>query len=324
MTETPDSLLKPETPGTAALAFIAEKAREYVRQAKAPNTRRAYRSDWEHFTAWCQARTLAALPAAPETVALYLSDLAAGFKASTLTRRVSAISQAHQMAGHESPTHAALVQQTMAGIRRSLGTAPTEKNPILTGDMRAMVAELPTGPLGVRDRALLLVGFAGALRRSELVGIDRDDIEFTTEGLVITLRRSKTDQEGAGRKVAIQYGAHPETCPVLALQAWLQASGVAAGSVFHPINRHGQMRPGRLSGTAVALIVKRYAAKAGLDPAQYAGHSLRAGLATSAAIAGASERAIMAQTGHRSLSMVRRYIRDGNLFRENVTGMLGL
>jgi integrase len=186
-----------------------------------------------------------------------------------------------------------------------------------------MVAALPDGLLGVRDRALLLVGFAGAFRRSELVSLDRPDLEFTKDGLTVMLRRSKSDQEGQGRKVGIPYGSNPETCPVRALQAWLEAAAITDGPVFRGVTRHGKVQ-GRLSGYAVALIVKRYAAVGGLDPSRYAGHSLRAGLATAAAIGGASERSIMNQTGHKSITMVRRYIRDGNLFRENAAAKTGL
>jgi integrase len=212
----------------------------------------------------------------------------------------------------------------MAGIRRANGTAPSAKTPTLTYDIRAMVSTLPDGLLGIRDRALLLVGFAGAFRRSELIAIDCADVDITRDGLVVMLRRSKTDQEGAGRKVAIPFGSNPDTCPVRALESWLKASMISEGAIFRHVNRHGHLQPGRLSSYAVALVVKRTAAAAGLDPAKYAGHSLRSALATSAAIGGTSERSIMAQTGHRSVNMVRRYIRDGNLFRENAAGKVGL
>jgi integrase len=154
--------------------------------------------------------------------------------------------------------------------------------------------------------------------------LDVEDCAFDKDGLTITLRRSKTDQEGQGRKVGIPYGSNPETCPVRVLQAWMEQAGLTTGPLFRPLNRHGQVKAGRLSGLDVARIVKKLAERAGLDAAKYAGHSLRAGHATSAAIAGASERSIMNQTGHRSVQMVRRYIRDGNLFRDNSAGKLGL
>lgn len=313
--------------GEVALARLADKAREYIGCSRSENTLRAYRGDWRHFCAWCEGRGLVAMPAAPETVALYLADHAEGegaLSVGTLQRRLASIAVAHQAAGHDDPTKGAAVKNVWKGIRRAKGTAPKGKAPVLTADLRRMVEELPEGILGTRDRALLLLGFAGGFRRSELVGLDRADVAITVEGAVVTIRRSKTDQEGEGRKVGIPYGSNPDTCPVRALAAWVDAAGIEDGPLFRPVNRHGQVGAGRLSGYAVALVVKRYAEKAGLDAARYAGHSLRAGLATSAANAGASERSIMAQTGHRSAAMVRRYIRDGSLFRENAAATVGL
>ncbi|HWQ55914.1 MAG TPA: tyrosine-type recombinase/integrase [Bryobacteraceae bacterium] len=306
------------------LAAVADTAREYIRASKSDATRRAYRGDWSDFTAWCRANGAPALPASPDTVVLYVTAAAASHAVSTLTRRLAAISQAHKTAGYDSPTGAAAVRAVMTGIRRAKGTAQNAKAPTMTDDIRAMVAALPAGLLGVRDRALLLVGFAGAFRRSELVGLDQGDVETTRDGLVITLRRSKTDQEGEGRKVAIPYGSNPDTCPVRALDDWLAASGITTGPLFRYVNRHGQLGTQALSGFAVSKAVKRAVAAAGLDASKYSGHSLRAGLATSAAAAGVSERIIMKQTGHRSVNMVRRYIRDGSLFRENAAGQVGL
>jgi integrase len=216
------------------------------------------------------------------------------------------------------------VKNTLKGIRRTLGTATAQKAPTLTDDIRAMVDACDAGLIGARDRALVLLGFAGAFRRSELVGLDIADCAFGKDGLTITLRRSKTDQDGAGRKIGIPYGSNPETCPVRTIQAWIEQAALSSGALFRPINRHGQVQAGRLSGIDVARVVKKLALRAGRDATAYAGHSLRAGHATSAAIAGASERSIMRQTGHRSVQMVRRYIRDGSLFRENSAGRLGL
>jgi len=313
------------TQGTAGqVARLGEQARQYVEGAKAPNTLRAYRSDWAHFTAWCEGQGVPSLPAAPETVAGYLAAHAEVLSVGTLQRRIAALAQLHQAAGEQDPTKAAAVKLTWQGIRRAKGTAPKGKAPVVTDELRRMVDALPAGLVGARDCALLLVGFAGAFRRSELVGLDRADVAITLEGLVVTLRRSKTDQEGEGTKKGIPYGSHPQTCPVRALQAWLSQSKITAGPLFRGVNRHGQIGAGRLSSYAVALVVKRAATAAGLDAAKYAGHSLRAGLATSAAMAGASERAIMKQTGHKSERMVRRYIRDGSLFRENAAAVVGL
>lgn len=237
---------------------------------------------------------------------------------------MNAIAEAHKAVGLESPTHTAIVRNTLKGIRRTIGVAPEQKAPTLTDDIRAMVDATDEGVIDLRDRALILLGFAGAFRRSELVGLDFEDCTFSREGLTVMLRRSKTDQIGAGRKVGIPYGSNPETCPVRIVQRWTEQASISSGPLFRSINRHGQIGPGRLSGIDVARVVKKLAQRAGLDSAKYAGHSLRAGHATTAAIGGASERSIMNQTGHRSVQMVRRYIRDGSLFRENSAGKLGL
>jgi site-specific recombinase XerD len=301
------------------------QVREYVRASKAENTLRGYQSDWRHFCAWCDSRGgLCPLPAAADAVAAYIAECAGHLKPGSIQRRLNAIAEAHKAAGLETPTHAAIVANTMKGIRRTLGTAPAQKAPALTDDIRAMVDATDAGLIGTRDRALILLGFAGAFRRSELVGLGVEDCAFGKDGLTVTLRRSKVDQAGAGRKIGIPYGSNPETCPVRTLQAWLEMAGISSGPLFRSINRHGQIQPRRLSDIDVARVVKKLADSAGLDAAKYAGHSLRAGHATAAAIAGASERSIMHQTGHRSVQMVRRYIRDGSLFRENSAGKLGL
>ena len=304
---------------------LVRQARDYAACARAANTKRAYQNDWYDFTSWCAEQGLQPLPAAPQTIALYLTARAETHRVSSLQRRLSAISQAHQAAGfppistRQEPLHSVWM-----GIKRDKGTAQRGKAPVVTEELRAMVATLPDSLLGIRDRALLLLGFAGAFRRSELVSLDVDDVNMTRDGVIVTLRRSKTDQEGQGQKIGIPYGSNPATCPVRALQAWLEASGITEGPLFRSVDRHGNLQPGRLSDKAVALVVKRRAEAVGLDPAKYAGHSLRAGLATAAAAAGASERAIMNQTRHRSVMMVRRYIRDGSLFRENAAAMVGL
>ena len=306
------------------LTDLAGRLAGYVSQAKAANTRRAYAGDWRHFVAWCRAQLAAPLPAMAETVALYATALAATARTSTIARRMAAISQAHQMAGYPSPTADVRVRTVLGGIRRAKGVAPRVKKPVLVEDLRAMLATLPATLGGVRDRALLLVGFGGAFRRSELVALNWEDIEFATEGLAVTIRRSKTDPEGQGRRVGIPRGRQEETCPARALLAWRDVAGGDAGPVFRPVDRHGNLRTSRLSDRAVARIVKRALPAGRYDPAEYAGHSLRAGLATAAAMGGASERAIMRQTGHRSLTIVRRYIREGSLFRENAAAKTGL
>ena len=301
-----------------------EQVREYILASKVENTLRGYQSDWRHFCAWCDSHSIGPLPATSECVAAYIAECAGHLKPGSIQRRLNAIAEAHKAAGLESPTHAAIVRNTLKGIRRTLGTAPEQKATALTDDIRAMVDATDAGIIGARDRALILLGFEGAFRRSELVGLDFEDCAFGKDGLTITLRRSKVDQEAAGSKIGVLYGSSPETCPVRNVQAWLEAASITAGPLYRSINRHGQLQPGRLSGIDVARVVKKLVTRAGLDPAKYAGHSLRAGHATAAAIAGASERSIMKQTGHRSVQMVRRYIRDGSLFRENSAGKLGL
>jgi site-specific recombinase XerD len=256
----------------AQLTIATERAREYIHQAKAASTVRAYRSDWRHFVAWSTTHGVVSLPAAPQTVGLYLAEFGGLLKPSTLQRRLAAIAKAHQAAGHESPAsmkHAA-VSEVWKGIKRTHGTAQAGKTAVLTKDLRAMLRTLRGGLLGVRDRALLLIGFSGAFRRSELVALLVEDCEFTADGLVVTLRRSKTDQEGEGRKIGVPYGSNLETCPVRSLRAYLEASGITTGPLFRPINRHGRLGARALAPEGVALVVKRYAAAAGFDENRYA------------------------------------------------------
>lgn len=317
----PDSLAALEEPGPAELEELLEAAHEYVRSSRAANTVRAYQSDWRAFSSWCEHRQRRPLPAEPETICLYLVALArTGAHAVTIQRRLAAISQAHGAAGHlPSPTSDWRVREVMKGIRRRHGVAPRQQKAPLTGGRLRLLVELTPAQsqTGLRDRALLLVGHLGAFRRSELVALDREDVEEVPEGLMLRLQRSKTDQEGEGTWKAIPRRDDPQLCPVRALRTWLEAAEIMAGPIFRPINRHGQVLPRRLSDRSVALIVKRACERAGLDPASFAGHSLRSGFATAAAQGGASERAIMAQTGHRSAQMVRRYIRQATLFEEN-------
>ena len=297
---------------------LIEKARGFAAAAKSARTRTEYRRDWARFTAWAEANRLKALPASATTLALYLTSMAEeGFKVASIMRALAAISAAHKAAGVASPRGKAEVQEVVRGIRRTLGVAQVQKAPLLAGNLRAVVMELPTDALGLRDRALLLLGFSGAFRRSELVALDVADLAFTDDGLEITIRRSKTDQEGAGRKIGIPLARREDACPVRSVRAWLEAAQIQDGAVFRPVNRHGRISGGRLTGRSVARIVKRSVELAGLEPAKFSGHSLRAGLVTSAAKAGKPVHAIMRQTGHRSLATVERYIRDASLFNQN-------
>jgi integrase len=313
-------------PATLELIRLAAETRGFLAAAKADSSRRAYRSDWMHFEGWCRRHGLAALPSTPETVALYVTALAASHKPATIRRRLTVISRAHQSNGSPSPAsmQQPLVSETLKGIRRTVGTAQSGKRPLYTDQVRAMIHALPKGLQGVRDRALLLMGYAGGFRRSELAGLKVGDVALEKDGLVVTLRHSKTDQEGQGRKVALPFGSQPETCPVRAYQEWLSEARISAGPVFREVDRHGRVQSRVLHKDSVGMIVKRAVRRIGLDASAYAGHSLRAGLATQAYRNGANELAIMQQTGHRSLSTVRKYIREGSLFRDNPAHKLGL
>lgn len=291
------------------------KVEKYLHAALSGNTRRGYQSDLAHFIAWGGT-----IPSNPETVCQYLASHVGVLSPATLNRRIVSIGRAHTSQGLESPTKTDLVKSTLRGIRRTVGTAQRQVAPAVKEKLVAMVDKLQ-GIKGIRDRALLLVGFAGAFRRSELVAIQYQDIEFAEQGLVIKITRSKTDQEGEGRKVAIPY-ARGATCPVLSLKEWLSVSGISSGPIFRPVTRHGRIIPVALSTQAVAEVVKKRAGAIGLDTTKYSGHSLRAGLVTSAAQAGVSSWKIRQQTGHKSDAMLQRYIRDSHIFIDNAAGAI--
>ena len=301
-----------------------DRVNEYIADSVSSNTKRGYASDYRKYAAWCDSVGLQALPAAASTIAAYMSYMAdSGKKASTIDRAKAAIRMAHETAGAADPTNDRHVKLTLKGIRRNIGTAKTKKMPVLGNDIKAMINAMPDSIIGIRDKAIILIGFAGAFRRSELAGITLDNIEETSEGVKIYLSKSKTDQEGQGRYVGIKRGYNPITCPVRALYTWIEEAGITSGAIFRSINRHGQV-DGTISPQSVALIVKRAAVAAGLDPAKYSGHSLRAGFVTQGALNGASTTNIMRQTGHKSHDTVRGYIRIANIFKDNVSGILGL
>ncbi len=303
---------------SAELSRLLGHARDFAATARSPRTRLAYSSDWKQFATWCVDHGVPALPADPAVVAAFIVWLAEqGRKPSTVDRKLVALSQMHKMSGHTSPTSSPQVREVLKGLRRRLGVAPKQKQPVLVEQLKEMVLALPDSLSGKRDRALLLVGFAGGFRRSELTGIQAHELEFVKEGVVVTLVRSKTDQLGEGRQVPIPIGKSRKLCPVLALRAWLDAARIDRGPVFRAVGRYGRIAKQPLSGRSVARIIKRAARAAGYDSSNFAGHSLRAGFATAAAAAGKSERAIMKTTGHKTERMVRKYIRGGSLFIDN-------
>ena len=296
-------------------AYLSRKhvdatVRKYLNAALSENTVLAYRADLKHFFAWGGS-----IPARPERVARYIAYYACTLALSTLSRRLVAIGRAHSDKGFKSPTDSPLVRAMLQGVRRSSDHGVRQVAPLEKADLLKMVRGL-TDLRGVRDSALLLLGFSGAFRRSELVALDVDDVRFSDEGMLVRLRRSKTDQAGQGRVIAIPRvrGRH---CPTQRLQGWLRTSGISDGAIFRQINRYGQVLPKRLSPSSVALIVKLRAEAAGLDPTRLSGHSLRAGFATNAAKQGASLSSIREQTGHKSDVMLQRYIRDSRLFADN-------
>jgi len=277
-------------------------------------TKRGYQHDIAQFEAWGGT-----IPASPETVAAYLADLSSTHKTATIVRRVTALSKAHEAIGTSNPTKSEIVRATMRGIKRTIGTASREAKPVLREDLFQMLECMGDSTKEKRDKAILLLGFAGAFRRSELIGLDVADIEHVRQGIIVTLRRSKTDQTGAGYKLGIPFG-RSRWCPVKHLADWLDHAKIEAGPIFRGINRHGHVADQRLSGEAVSIIVKERAEAAGFDPNAYSGHSLRAGLATSAVIAGVSTLSIRRTTRHASDQMLARYVRVGDMFTDNAAG----
>jgi site-specific recombinase XerD len=299
----------------AALGADLTAAVDLAKAEKALSTRIAYNTDFRLFKEWCIAKRVSPLPAARETVAAYLAAQAGTLKPSTLGRRVAAIRYAHKLTGFQSPTDSEGVKATMRGIRRTFGGAKNKKAPAVAAKMHSMVATAPDGLAGLRDRALLLLGFAGAFRRSELVALDVADIEEMETGLLVAIRGSKTDQEREGCTIAIARG--DIACPVKALRAWLDAAGIESGPLFRPINKVGTVRAPRLTCRSVANIVKAYAGRAGFDASTFSGHSLRSGFLTSAAGNGASIFKMMDVSRHKSVDTLRGYVRDAELFKDH-------
>jgi site-specific recombinase XerD len=278
--------------------------------------------DFSVFQAWCAEQEVSALPADPAAVAAFIAaEAGRGVKCSTLGRRIAGIRYSHKLAGLASPTDDERVKAVLRGARRTLGVAPTKKVAATSDKVLAMVAGGERGLAGKRDRALLLLGFALAARRSELVALDVADLEECPDGLRVTIRRSKTDQEAAGAVVAVCRGSI--ACPVAAVKDWLPAAGITEGPVFRPVGKGGRLLPKRLTPQSVAIIVKAYAARLGLDPNSFSGHSLRSGFLTSAAARGASLFKMMDVSRHKSVDTLRGYVRDANAFRDHAgTGLL--
>ena len=276
-----------------------------LKNSKANNTLRAYQSDFRDFSAFCSKNGLSSIPTQPKIIALYITHLSKSFKFSTLKRRIASISVIHKLKGHYLDTKHPIIMENLHGIKRTLGSRQKAKKPLLINDLKLIIKAIDKEK--IRDKALILLGFSGGFRRSELVSILHEDIEFVSEGIKILIKRSKTDQSGEGIVKAIPYFDNQEFCPVLTLKDYINKK----------ISKKNEDKIFEISDKSVALIIKKYAQKAGLDASKYAGHSLRSGFATTAAEFGAEERNIMAMTGHKTTQMVRRYIQEANLFKNN-------
>ena len=279
-----------------------------LKSSKATNTLRAYKADYKDFAAFCIKHGFRSMPTEPKILALYLTHLSQTSKFSTLKRRLASISVIHKLSGHYIDTKHPMITENLMGIKRAKGSYQKAKKPILINDLKLIIDVInkdKNEKRKFRNKALILVGFAGGFRRSELVEIQFEDIDFVQEGVKIFIKRSKTDQSGEGMTKGIPYFNNAEYCPVISLKHWIEKSMIESGKIFD------------MSDKSVALTVKKYTAIAGLDPNKYSGHSLRSGFATSAAELGAEERSIMAMTGHKTSQMVRRYIQEANLFKNN-------
>jgi len=279
-----------------------------LKRSKAQNTLRAYQADFKDFKLFCIKNGLVALPTEPKILSIYLTHLSSFCKFSTLKRRLASIKVIHKIKGHYLDTKHPIITENLLGIKRVYGVKQKSKKPLLINDLKLIINQINEEKNEIKklkNKSLILIGFAGGFRRSELVSIEYDDVDFVPEGVKIFIKRSKTDQTGEGMTKAIPYFENPSYCPVIALKQWIEFTGIKSGKIFN------------ISDKSVALIIKKYALLAGLDYTKYAGHSLRSGFATSTAEIGADERSIMAMTGHKTTQMVRRYIQEANLFKNN-------
>ena len=307
---------------TTDLKSLHEATLNNLKSSKANNTLRAYKSDFKDFGAFCVKHGLNSLPTEPKIVSLYLTHLSTkDIKMSTLKRRLVSIGVIHKLKGHYLDTKHPSIIENMMGIKRRKGSSQKGKKPLLINNLKALIKainRLDINPIiKFRDRTIVLIGFSGGFRRNEIVSLNYDDIEFVSEGVKIILKRSKTDQYGEGSLKGFPYFDNPVYCPVISLQNWLKISEINSGPLFRRFSKGSKLTEKRLTDQTVALIIKKYLNFAGLDSRNYSGHSLRSGFATSAAESGAEERAIMAMTGHKSTEMVRRYIKEASLFKNN-------
>ena len=293
-----------------------------LQSSKADNTVRAYKSDFKDFGLFCAQNGFKSLPSEPKVVSLYLTHLSTkDIKISTLKRRLVSIGVIHGLKGHYLDTKHPIILENLMGIKRRKGSVQKGKKPLLINSLKAVINAIDENNnyniKKYRDRSIILIGFGGGFRRNEIVSLDYDDLDFVNEGLKINLKKSKTDQFGEGSVKGLPYFNNSQYCPVLSLQNWLEISDIKSGPLFRRFSKGSKLSKYRLTDQTVALLIKKYLNLAGIDGKNYSGHSLRSGFATSAAESGAEERSIMAMTGHKSTEMVRRYIKEANLFKNN-------
>jgi site-specific recombinase XerD len=298
------------------ISSIEIETLDNIRSSKSANTIRAYKSDFNNFVDFCKKNNFKALPADPKIVSFYITHLSLNSKVSTLKRRLASISVIHKIKGHYIDIKHPLIIENLMGIQRKKGVFQKSKNPILINELKEIINVIDKAEKkedkNARDKALILIGFSGGFRRSELVNIDFEDLEFTKEGVKIFIKRSKTDQSGEGMIKAIPYFKEKDFCPVIFLKNWIEISNINKGFIFD------------ISDKMVAILIKKYLSAAGFDSKKYSGHSLRSGFATVAADYGADEKSIMTMTGHKTTQMVRRYIKESNLFKNNPLNKINL
>jgi len=303
------------------LKSLHEKTLNNLKISKANNTLRAYKSDFKDFTAFCVKHGFKSLPTEPKIVSLYLTHLSKNSKISTLRRRLVSISMVHKLKEHYLDTKHPIIIENLMGIKRVKGSIQKGKRPILINELKSIINVIDQQKIHeikkARDKCLILVGFGGGFRRTELISIDHEDLEFVSEGVKITIKKSKTDQFGEGMVKGLPYFSNENYCPVINLKQWLELSNITSGPVFRRFAKGSKLTNNRLTDQTIALIIKDYLNLAGIENKNYSGHSLRSGFATVAAESGANERSIMAMTGHKTTQMVRRYIREANIFKNN-------
>ena len=300
---------------------LHEETLNNLKSSKSNNTLRAYKSDFRDFGAFCVKHGFDSLPTEPKIISLYLTHLSKNSKISTLRRRLVSISMIHRLKGHYLDTKHPIIIENLMGIRRVKGSIQKGKKPILINHLKSIINVIDDQEAEeikkIRDKTILLVGFGGGFRRTELISIDHEDLEFVPEGVKITIKRSKTDQFGEGMIKGLPYFTNEKYCPVINLKRWIELSNIKSGPIFRRFAKGSVLTNNRLTDQSVVLIIKDYLNLAGIENKNYSGHSLRSGFATVAAESGADERSIMAMTGHKTTQMVRRYIREANIFKNN-------